>query len=247
MKRCVLTTRSPMDAPAMLARLRRAGLTARNLPLLRFQPQTLAPMGAAPDWLIALSPAAIRHGWPQLPPDWQQYAQLAAVGPGTQALLRQLSGRSILTPAADAGGAEALLEQLPQHLHGQQIVLLGTEVLSPGLQQVLRQRGAQVTGLTAAIAEPLPPSPKRVAALLKRYDQVVTTIMSQRALNALHQLPGPGLTALQRQPLFVISQRLADSATEAGWQQIHFARQATLDGLCQSLIDWHRQHSENTA
>ena len=247
MKRCVLTTRSPVDAPTMLARLRRTGLAARNLPLLRFQPQTLMPHGSPPDWLIALSPAAIRHGWTQLPTDWQQRPQLACVGPGTQALLQQLSRRSLLAPADQAGGAKALLAQLPEEMSGQHVALLGTEVLSPGLQQALRQRGATVQGLTAAIAQPLPASAARVAALLKRYDQVVTTIMSQRALGSLNALPGFCLDELQRQPLFVISQRLADIAADAGWQQIHSPRQATLDGLCQYLIDWHRQHSEYTA
>jgi uroporphyrinogen-III synthase len=241
MKRCVLTTRSADQAGELLVRLRKEQLQARNLPLLRFRPNRFTAGNRCPDWLIALTPAALKHGWFQLPKQWQQQASLAAVGPGTLARLQQLSQRPVLAPS-NSGGANALLASLPESLLGQRIALLGTEVLSPTLAQALQQRGAKVEGLVAARSEVIPPSAARVGALLQRYDQVLSCLMSQRAMDALEALDSSCLNTLKRQTVFVMSARLGQHAQTLDWQRIVVAPEATLDSLCQSIIAWHKTH-----
>lgn len=137
----VLVTRAAEDGAELAALLQERGLAPVLLPCIAFQPvaapqEIEAWLRAAPDLVVLSSPHAARMLLPFLQPG---HPRLAAVGPGTAALLPG----EVVVPRQGAS-AEALLAELSPRVAGLRLIVPRAADGSPLLARGLAAAGAQV-------------------------------------------------------------------------------------------------------
>jgi uroporphyrinogen-III synthase len=185
----VAITRPAGQAEVLAARIQAVGGEALSLPLLEIAPPTqlvvpheLGEQMACADWVIFISPNALRMALQLLPLQaWPPHPKLAAIGQGTARALRAAGFAHIVAPS-EGGDSEALLA-LPafQNVAGQRVLLVrgegGRELLAAGLSK----RGALIEHAVVYRRVALPPD----FAVLRHHDTMVFVLTSSEAVRVL--------------------------------------------------------------
>lgn len=249
----VVITRPAGQAAALVERIKQAGGQPLLFPLLAItdpaDPEALRPRLAQlpkTDLLIFVSPNAVRYGLKQLAAygGLPANSRLACVGQGTARALEQLAGRPPDLLPAGGDDSEALLA-LPalQQIAGQQVVIFRGQGGREQLAETLRARGAQVR--YAEVYQRVKPDndPERLLGPLRQGEIDIISVSSSEALANLIEFGAPELETLQRTPLVVFHQRIADSARRRGFHgPLRVCDQPGDDGLIEMLRRW--RHGE---
>lgn len=200
------------------------------------------------DIVIFVSRNAVTHGAALLPTPLQ--AQLAAIGPSTDAALRRRGlTPDILSPGHDS---ESLLS------HPALAALGGTVFIFRGvggrelLAESLGRRGAEVIYLEVYQRQPSLHPPQRIEALLQRWrdgDVQMFTATSVAIVDSLYNTLGPGGTELlNRTPLVTASPRVIQRAESAGHHAQRLLSEAPDDAsLLDAIISWRQQTATHPA
>ena len=249
----VVVTRPARQAAALADRIRQAGGRPLLFPLLAItgpaDPEALRPLLERlpdTDLLIFVSPNAVRYGLEQLAAygGLPVNSRLACVGQGTARALEQLAGRAPdLLPAA-GDDSEALLA-LPtlQQVDGLQVAIFRGQGGREQLAETLRARGAQV-GYAEVYRRVRPDNdPEQLLGPLRQGAIDIISVTSGEALDNLIEFGAPELETLQRTPLVVFHQRIADAARRRGFHgPLRICDQPGDDGLLETLRRW--RHDE---
>ncbi|MGG6313527.1 uroporphyrinogen-III C-methyltransferase [Paenibacillus macerans] len=169
-------------------------------------------------------------------------ARIAAVGPATQAALRERGIAAEGLPGSFQ--AEGLMAAFgPELLAGQQVLLPRGDLARAWLPEALRERGLAVT---EAMMYRTVPAGEADDELLKMLEKgrihVVTFTSSSTVTNLLAALAGMGVAdpaaALQGTEIACIGPVTAKTAAAAGLKVSILAEEATIDSLIRALCDW---------
>ena len=249
----VVITRPVQQAAPLIERIKQAGGQPLLFPLLAIadpaDPEALRPLLARlpdTDLLIFVSPNAVRYGLRQLAAcgGLPANSRLACVGQGTARALEQLAGRPPDLLPAGGDDSEALLA-LPalQQVDGQRVVIFRGQGGREQLAETLRVRGAQV-GYAEVYRRVRPDNdPESLLGPLRRGEIDIISVTSSEALDNLVEFGAPELETLQRTPLVVFHQRIADAARRRGFHgPLRVCDQPGDDGLLETLRRW--RHGE---
>ncbi|MGY0196015.1 uroporphyrinogen-III synthase [Leptothrix sp. BB-4] len=238
----LLVTRPQPQADEWVGRLAALGCPAQALPLLVIEPQPAFAVSVRQAWdslatcrlVMFVSPNAVLQFFAQAPAgaQWPADTLAAATGPGTVAAVRArgLDEAQILSPRADAAqfDADTLWQQRLAHIRwtGQRALIVRGEDGRDWLAQTLRSAGATVD-LLAAYRRAPPAWDASTEALLARIDaspaRFAWQFSSSEAVRHLagwmasRPVPPTGLLAA---PALATHPRIAQTAREAGWQQV---------------------------
>lgn len=243
--RRILVTRPAAQADALATLITEHGGEAILFPLIEISaaddPAPLHQAIAQFDaycLAVFISPNAALYSVPQIlaTRSWPPELQAAGVGPGTATQLAALGITPVIVPESRFDSAGLLERDVFQseRVSGQRVLILRGNGGREELADTLRQRGAQVDAITVYRRSP----PANGQAL---WTQRCTpapdalTISSSEALrNLVAMLDAPTLAAIRTLPVFVPHPRIAEVATELGWQQIILSR-ATDSGIVEAL------------
>jgi uroporphyrinogen-III synthase len=215
----ILVTRPPPAGNTLCDIIRASGHEAIFFPTIAFAPPTqqlVWPPADQFDWLIFISPAAVRA----VPFNWIQSCDVAAVGKGTAAALVACGVTEVLYPAESPSAASLLALAPLQHVADQRIAIIKGEGGRALLADTLRVRGAIVTELLA-YRRVLPD----MAFPSQRIDAIIAT-SATGIENLLFIHP-----ASRDVPLIVISPRLAKAARALGCKRVLLATDASHDAI----------------
>lgn len=221
-----------------------------QLPLLALEP--LRPLPASQRQLVLdldlyqhiifVSANAVRYGmeviedyWPQLPTGLHWYA----VGKSTAKALASWGVRA-RTPGRQMT-SEGLLK-LPGLLspRGERVLLVKGEGGRGTLAEVLGRRGARVDALRCYRRGPSGVSAETLFSTLEHGPVSVILISSGEGLSQLLALPGVAeSTSLRDMTLVLPSDRVAEQAAEAGFEQRVVAENASDEAMLQALAHWY--------
>ena len=246
----ILVTRPSAQAGPLARAIAAQGGEALRFALLEIAPaaddeplqQAIARLD---DYALAIfiSPNAVHFSVPHILAHrpWPPALHAAAVGPGTAAELSACGITELIVPS-QRFDSEALLELPALHatrVAGKKVLILrgngGRELLAASL----RGRGAEVDAITCyRRSPPADGAPLRSLLRNKRIDAL--TVSSSEGLRALVPLlDTQSLERLQRTPIFVPHQRIAESAAALGWKKVILTAPADagiMEGLC--AHDW---------
>lgn len=246
--RRILVTRPAAQADALAALIADQGGEPILFPLIEISAaDDPAPLQRAIKQLDAyclavfISPNAALFSVPPIlaARSWPPALRAAAVGPGTANQLSALGIAPVIVPTSryDSAGLLERAELQTESVVGQRVLILRGNGGREELADTLRQRGAQVDAIT--VYHRSPPNDGRA-----RWTQVCTptpdalTISSSEALHNLVAMLDPEtLNALRKRPVVVPHPRIAEVATELGWQQVVLSR-ATDAGIIEALRDY---------
>lgn len=226
----VAVTRPEPDAHGLAEALREQGADVLVLPLVRIEP-LVAPELAEPerfDWVVVTSANGVRAVREARREPWPDGVRLAAVGPATARVARELLG---VEPAyvPERFTAEALAEGLDLRT-GDAVLLPQADLADRSLAERLRERGAEVAAVAAYRTREL----SRTAEELERLraaDAVV--VASGSAVRSLAAQGGAG-----RALVVCIGGKTAAVAADVGLPVGLVASEATNEGIIQALM-WH--------
>ncbi len=199
----------------------------QNYPEALLQPQ---------DWLIFLSPNAVKGFFNEGPIKFPTRSHLIAIGSGTQSALIHHTDLPILIPSI--ASSEGILTLPPLQIIAQQTITLikgtgGRELL----QTELSQRGAIVHEL---LCYQRIPQSINLACLVKIWQndqQPLLLATNNEALNALIEaLPPAVLTWVLQKPLVVSSERLYHQAMNMGFKCIKHVKQVSETELFNAIV-----------
>lgn len=245
----VLVTRPDGQADSLIAALQAHGWRTAHQPLMVLSSLEDLPADVLQrvrdfdqfDHIIFISANAVRFGmnqvdsyWPELPVGIKWYA----VGDSTAKLLAQRSLRPF-TPGLEMT-SEGLLA-LPElgAVGGDRVLIVKGVGGRARLREVLTSRGAQVEEL--ACYERSPPLLKEgeLAARLAAWRAAAILITSSEGLqNLLGLLSEKETTNFTSTCLVVPSERVAESAREAGFNQVVVAENASDSAMSTALQRW---------
>lgn len=216
----VLVTRPAEQAAALGAMIAANGGEARVFPSIAIEPVTPAPTLAAMtyDWIVFVSAHAVRHGAALVPTGSAR--QVVAIGRATATALEAASWSVDFIPPPPHT-SEALLSAPEFLVAAEQRVLIvrgmdGRDLLD----RTLRERGAAIDSLVVYRRVPAAHSPAAVEELEREWEEDgigIVTATSVDTLTHLHEQLGPvGRALLQRSPLLVVSERIAQGARALG-------------------------------
>ena len=243
--RRILVTRPAAQAGALAALVAERGGEAVCFPLieisaaddpepLRQAIARLADYGLA----IFISPNAVAHSLPQIlaARAWPEGLAVAAIGPGTVAQLNVNGVTEVIVPDERFDSA-ALLERpelQAERMAGRKVLILRGNGGREELAETLRARGAQVDAVTVYRRSP-PDSSEPFLSLLRNTTLDALTISSSEGLRNLQALLDTENTdVFRRTPVFVPHQRIAEVATDLGWENVILTRPADA-GIIESL------------
>jgi uroporphyrinogen-III synthase len=244
LKSCgVLVTRAAHQAEPLAGMIEDRNGRAVLLPAIEIQPgcdtqRAQLFLSSSWDWIIFVSPNAVRFSLKLLPKRGLPKAGIAAVGASTARQLKQAGIDVDLIP--DQGyDSEGLLslEEL-NRVAGQEILIVRGEGGRPLLGDTLQARGAQVR--YAEVYRRMKPTPS-VAALLAGWSdqvQLVTATSREILRNLVEILGAPGWSKLTQTPLVVISERMEQEAQQLGFATIIRAAGADDRSLIETICDW---------
>lgn len=232
----------PVGAGATLrARVRALGGTAVPLPgsSLRAADDPRAARIAlrkalASEVVIFTSPAAVRFAARLLP--LRTRATVIAPGAGTTAALRRVAGLDALVPErADSEGMLALPEV--QRVRRKRVGIVGAPGGRGLLESRLQKRGAQVVHAHVYRRVPARLDRRHVQALLRGRAPLYAPLSSGEALrNLLFALPGDAKAVLLAGTAVASSERLLQSAREAGFARVLRAESANDADLVAAIV-----------
>ena len=243
----VLVTRPANQADALAHLIEAEGGEAIRLPTIEIAPPTdpAALDAVLKRWAdfhltIFISPNAVRAAMPRLrafglPPT----APCAAVGQGTQQVLRTEGFENVLAPSTGFD-SESLLELLPAaSVAGKNILIVrgagGRELLS----ETLSARGARIGH--AECYRRLPPHQPDGASLarLQRGEIDIISITSVEGLQNLYALVAPADRArLLATPVLVVGERQAKAGQALGFTSVQIAARASDAAILDALRTW---------
>lgn len=240
----IAVTRPRAQAAELARGIELAGGRVRALPLLTIDPVPLTPALQAQlarlagvDWLVFVSPNAVRFGLELMAAAGvalSPQVRLAAVGQGSTRALHAQGWHDVRVPAErqDSEGLLALPELAA--VRGQRIVILRGDGGRALLGDTLAARGAEVEYLTCYLRGT---PPLDVPALLADPPDVLTVTSSEALDHLWQQLGDEGQTALAAMPLLLPHPRIAERARQQGWHQVLTCAGGD-DGLLAGLIAW---------
>lgn len=252
----VLVTRPEGQQQALTNALLDAGFDVAHQPLLVLQPEP-EPGPAQRDMLLNLdryrhiifvSSNAVKYGmawiedfWPQLPVGLGWYGP----GPGTCRALRSFGVDAVAPPLRHDSEGLLALPQL-QQLAGDAVLLVRGVGGRTLIREVLSERGAEVDELACYRRS----RPRLTADELYQTltPQPLVLLSSADGLAALAALLSPAESStLQKLPLVVPTQRVAEQAQALGCQRVMVADSAEDDAMLQAAIRYRQDAGENKA
>ena len=248
----VLVTRTRTQASRLSSLLRSLGAEPVECPLI----ETCAPS----DW-TALDGAILDLARPAAKPyDWIAFTsanamtaffqrlslagldsralsgvKIAAIGPATGEALAQHGLRADLVP--DRHVAEALAEELGA-VDGLRVLFPKADIGRPTLTLRLKEAGAHVQEVVAYRTVQPEGLETRLQALLPGVD-VVTFASSSAVRHFVQAIGSQSLETMQDKTVACIGPITAETARAAGLQPKVVAENHTIEGLAQSLLEWH--------
>lgn len=247
--RTVLVTRAREQASTLTAALEELGAACVEAPVIRLVPPAdSAPLDTAIhnldhyDWVIFTSANGVRFFWQRLRQCGRDAralgrARLAAIGTGTAAALAACGLAADVVPAEfRAEGLAAALAD--EDLAGRRVLIPRAKVARDVLPTLLTQRGAQVTVVEAYATTMADTDAAALRELLSRGGvDVVTFTSSSTVTNLLRLLAPHGAAALAGVKVACIGPITAAAAAERGLTVTATAREYTIDGLVQAIVD----------
>ncbi|MEX0374738.1 uroporphyrinogen-III synthase [Spiribacter pallidus] len=232
----ILLTRPAGQAAALGRMLASRGALVLQRPTLAIEPLPVqAPPTRKPDWVVFISPNAVRYGLPALAGSGLVAGAVAAVGPGTASALNQ-AGVTVTVAPIRGGGAEALLaEPAFDPAPGQRVLIIRGEGGRRRLQAPLQARGVILEEL--AVYRRMPAACRLDVPddwLAVQLDAAVVT--SVAGLQGLLAMATPAaLEWVMDAALVVVSERVAAAARQAGWVAVTVADGADDTALLAAL------------
>lgn len=217
-QRVLVTRPVGLSEPLILA-LKSAGARVLHRPTLALIPNqaALPALTLPPDWVVFVSPFAVEAGWPRLPMEWKQQAQMAAVGPGSARALSARGATAIIAPAQGGGALDLLKEAAFHPQAGQTVLIVCGTAGRQQLQQSLRAQG--VTVVEAVVYDRQPAAEQLdVPEDWQQSPLDFLIVTSAAGLEYLLGMAGPSaLQWLKQGRLVTVSERLAQAAVMAGF------------------------------
>ena len=239
----ILVTRAAhqADALAQLIQARRGRavlLPAIEIQAARDAAGAKALLGQVWDWIIFVSPNAVRYALQMAPQKAWQAGGVGAVGASTAQLLQQAGRMVDLLPSQgyDSEGLLSLAELA--ELRDQTVLIVRGEGGRALLGDTLEARGAKVR-YAEVYRRVRPDTP--VTPLLqnwKRDIQLVTATSSEVMKNLVAMLGEKGWAMLSQTPLIVISERMQHEAERLGFDKIIRASGADDRSLLTAICAW---------
>ncbi len=244
----VAVTRSRGSVSGLAARLADLGADPVELPTIAFGPpddfsaldRALATAGAF-DWAVFASPTSVEYVLGRLGDlggDARSFAgvRIAAVGPATaKALARRGLLADLTSPVATTPG---LLEALASEgLTGARLLLPRTDIADDALPEGLERLGASVERVTAYRTSPPPGLEDAARVALARGLDLVCYSSSSTVNNLVASL-GTEAGGLASVPSACIGPATADAARTAGLVVAVEAREHTIPGLIDAILEW---------
>jgi len=188
--------------------------------------------------IIFISTNAVQFGadlinsyWPRFPAG----VKVLAIGPSTAAAAEHRLGCTI-SHSESGMNSEAVLE-LPQlqDLGGERIAIFRGEGGRELLAETLRRRGAEVDYLEVYRREPTSYDTDVVGEILAKPGLDILVLTSGESLTALLNLAAEYMARLVLLPLVVPSERVAELARKAGFQNLYVAQGANDEALLQAF------------
>lgn len=248
--RCVVVTRPVGQVAALVARIQAAGGEVLALPLLEIAlptqsvvPHELREQMARADWVIFISPNAVRMALRTLPArDWPPHGQWLAIGQGTARALRA-AGFTQVVVSPEGGDSETLLAQpMLQNVVGQCVLLVRGEGGRELLAHTLVERGAQVEHAVVYRREALPPD----MVALQAQGALTFVLTSSEALRVLVEAAqaSRAMDWLCAQDFVFAHPRIAAQAETLGLNRGMIAPSPEDDAVFAALLQLH--HSSET-
>ena len=239
----ILVTRAAHQSQGLVGMIRDCHGCAIELPGIEIWPAQNSDdakelMQQSWDWVIFVSPNAVRFALKLLPISEWRYQGIGAVGATTGRLLREAGFRVDLIPS-QGYDSEGLLS-LPElsQLRDQQILIIRGEGGRALLGDTLEARGGKVR--YAEVYQRVKPETP-VDTLLDRWSEEIhlVTATSKEVLNNLVGMFGiSGSELLTQTPLVVISERMVQEAERLGFREILRAKGADDRSLMTAICSW---------
>lgn len=245
----ILVTRAREQASTLTAALEELGASCLEAPVIRLVPpsdtsrldQAIRDLGTY-DWVIFTSANGVRFFWQrlrQLGRDARAFARarLAAIGSGTAAALADCGLTADLVPGEFR--AEGLAEAFAaQDLAGRRVLIPRAAVARDVLPAKLAAMGARVEVVEAYRTTAAATDGARLRDLLQQGKvDVVTFTSSSTVTNLLQLLGSNGAAALAGVKIACIGPITAAAAADHGLSVAVTAREYTIDGLVQAIVD----------
>ncbi|EED31586.1 uroporphyrinogen-III synthase [gamma proteobacterium NOR5-3] len=253
----VLVTRPAGQADSLMCSLRNAGFTPLHMPMLTIE--AIDPLPGVQrqrvldldryEHVIFVSANAARLGmaclgdyWPQLP----QGQIYWAVGEST-ALCLEAEGLQVTRPASDMSSEGLLAMPGLADLRSQQVLIVKGEGGRKFLEQQLRERGAKVDSLECYRRSFAEHDAKACRDVIAMPELALILISSGEGLERLSGLLQPREhTNLARTTLLVPSPRVAQQASQLGWERVEQAENASDAAMLAAATTWRKTHLGET-
>ncbi|HET9834842.1 MAG TPA: uroporphyrinogen-III synthase [Rhodanobacteraceae bacterium] len=193
--------------------------------------------GLSGDVVIFTSPAAVRFAARLLP--LRTRAVVVAPGAGTATALRRVADLDAMTPARADSEGMLTLAQL-QRVRGKRVCIVGAPGGRGLLESTLRKRGAHVVLAQVYQRVPARLDRRHTLPLSRNRAPLYVPLSSSEALRTLLvALPEESTCALLAGVAIASSERLLQSAREAGFARVLRAESANDADLIAAILDAH--------
>jgi uroporphyrinogen-III synthase len=244
--KCIVVTRAPHQAEYMMNALRARGAIPLFYPTIDIAPpEEINPLDSALrnvhayDWLVITSTNAVlamrrRFGAMQIKPEFA-HIKIAAVGNKSAEAVEHILGADVsLIPDTYTG--ETLARQMALQ-QGDRVLIPQSEIANPELADILSQRGADVTAVTAyrnVTGQGGEDIPEMIA---KDEIDAITFTSSSTVENFVERIAPQTATHL---PVACIGSKTADTAWEYDFRIVIVPKVYTLDSMLDRLEDHFR-------
>lgn len=242
----VLITRPAPAGQALVEMLRQQNIGAYYTPLISFAPgnelnrlaDELAQLDDG-DLLFAVSKNAVEYANRQLAlqhTSWPENIRYFAIGKTTAQVLEQVSHRPVIYPQGREISEHLIKLSELQNVSGKKVLILrgngGRELLA----ESLRSRGATVTFCECYQRQPVAYDGIAICEEWQKNQVNTLLITSNEMLYQLyHLVPENQRLWLTECRLVVVSERIAECASQMGWREIHIADNADNAALLNAL------------
>ena len=194
------------------------------------------------DLLVFISANAVRYAFPLMPDNIPIDLQVAAVGQATARALDEFGLEPTVVPK-DSMDSEGLL-RMPQlqDVRDKRILIVRGNGGRELIRETLEQRGAQVEYVEVYRRQVPKRNPANLVANWDTMVEAVTITSGQILENLLGMLGDSGTEALQRTPVVVVSERIAEQAAALGCQIVYLADSAMDRDVLASLCEIYQNH-----
>lgn len=245
----ILVTRPAHQAQSLISAIEAAGGTTRIFPALAIGPKTLTEAERrllqqldAIDTAFFISPNAVHHAFEIMTSNNIHIPagmRLACVGAGSEQALAQHGQTNVIRPEHTFTSEGLLSRPEFANMQNRHVIIFRGNGGRELLKQSLEKRGARVDYIECYQRMMPAEDPAPLNHMLARQELDAITVTSSDALRNLLQLVRTDLhLALKELPLFVVSPRMAEVATELGFDHIYTSKRATDDAIVDALLAW---------